>query len=790
MRGVNVACVIAAMLSMAAHAVYIESILLDQRYSNTVNESIVFITNQMVADGVESASVALVDSNRVVWYGCFGYQDMEQGIPVSTSTVFRIGSCSKVFTTIAALQVCDQGVLSLTTTVRECLSGFSLLPRAGYPSSDTITLKHLLNYHSGIPGDLYRHGDLIVPFDGYASTLLGYLPTTHALYPPGLVNSYCNAGFSIAECMVGEANTAGVSFVTHCERNIFTPLGMHSTSFAWDNAVVSNRLAIARNDGVVMPAEYVNAFGSGGMYSTPGDLAQFLMAILAGGTGPGGRLVSATSFDAMLTPQGTNLPLNVDNCCVAGLGWESVVNPRLDYAGRVCFKTGDTALFSAFMEALLDQQLAVAFIHTVPASNLSWDGTDHLLRRAVRDKTGIPIPPDATPAGAPVVAAPQALLAAAEGIYVGDSVSIFAATNGTLTWIRDASTEPMAVTGLVYRTNGWFSTPASQDIELCFTNLAGRSVMVQRELLADHSYIRQQLGGERLAPPPITSAWSNRLNRTWPLLDAHADAYFCVGGALSLRMILRMAGGCLVMTEFMSGAGHVVVPGNDSTAYVAGMVKRSDSALRYFATNGLALAQFGGSYYIDPDTIPAINVNSSTTGAVAIEYASALYAVDLASNSQYEALVTMAPSSFHIALLDDACVEVASTNAGAVLPVTAPRSGRYYVKVQARASGPPTGSFVLSSQVPEPVAGMIVCILWALRRLGALPTSSRPTTSGRRSRLHTGGTSRPTETNSMTRCRIHMLSTGIDVRGAGTILCSRGQVLTERATNDGDQDIT
>jgi len=49
----------AAVLAMAAHAVHVESVLLDLQYSNTAAESIAYITNRMVADGVESAGIEI-----------------------------------------------------------------------------------------------------------------------------------------------------------------------------------------------------------------------------------------------------------------------------------------------------------------------------------------------------------------------------------------------------------------------------------------------------------------------------------------------------------------------------------------------------------------------------------------------------------------------------------------------------------------------------------------------------------------------------------------------------------
>jgi hypothetical protein len=182
-------------------------------------------------------------------------------------------------------------------------------------------------------------------------------------------------------------------------------------------------------------------------------------------------------------------------------------------------------------------------------------------------------------------------------------------------------------------------------------------------------------------------------------------------------MMLRLAGNCLVINEFLDGTGHVLIPENDMTAFTAGMVKRADAALHYYSTNGLAVAQFAGNYYLDPDTVPLIDMGANTNGAVVLDYSSALYAADLASNAGCEALVTMAPSSFQLAVLDDSFSQVAVTNAGAVLPITAPHAGRYYLKVQAPTSGPSTGSFVLSLQVPEPGVMLALLVPVAASRL-------------------------------------------------------------------------
>ncbi len=125
-------------------------------YTNTIALATQWIEDQMASNGTVGLSVALVDGQGIAWAQGFGYADRENDIPVTTDTVFRIGSVSKMFTTTAAMQYHDQGKLGLDDSVTNYLPGLRLLDRGGFPGTEAISVRDLLNHHSGLPGNLFN----------------------------------------------------------------------------------------------------------------------------------------------------------------------------------------------------------------------------------------------------------------------------------------------------------------------------------------------------------------------------------------------------------------------------------------------------------------------------------------------------------------------------------------------------------------------------------------------------------------------------------------------------------
>ncbi len=81
--------------------------------TNTIAAGRAYITNLMTEHNIPGLTIALVNSQEVVWAEAFGYADLEQGIPATTNTVMMIGSVSKLLTSFQALQLVDEGAFDL-----------------------------------------------------------------------------------------------------------------------------------------------------------------------------------------------------------------------------------------------------------------------------------------------------------------------------------------------------------------------------------------------------------------------------------------------------------------------------------------------------------------------------------------------------------------------------------------------------------------------------------------------------------------------------------------------------
>ena len=586
-------------------------------YTDTITATTSYITNRMAQEHIPGLAIALVESQKVVWAAGFGYADLEQTLPVTPQTVYRIGSVSKTFPAVALLQLEEQGLLSMDTALTNVLPGFSMKPRDfGIPVTNELVVRHLVNYHSGLPGDILNAGfSANIPFDGYQDWLMAYLPSAYPHYPPDLINNYCNVGFILAERVVELLNTNGFTYAQYCRERIFDPLGMDSSSLLKDRAAISNNLAnvyfSAGGQHIPLPEQFINMRGTGGIYSTVEDLARYLMMFLADGMSPSGRVLESGSIAKMLEVQGAGLPLNVDNMWVPGLGWDAVTNAKLGYAdSRVCLKGGSVANgHCGFIEALPDAQLAAALLADGEVLT-AWDICDTMLRHALRDKEGLPIPDPVTPAASPLITnmAP-AKLAELAGVYVrNEGYDLFGTNGHCLSWTVGAEDPAASVTNLWPRKNGWFSTRDSQDVELCFTNLGGRDLVLIRYLWPDGSFIWTSIRGERHEPTsPLPPAWSNRLDRAWPVVDSFAAENYqyllpeFMGAPAGLT--LSYTHGLLVIQDFV-GQVQVLDPVDDHIAFVAGITSRGGSAAEVMQTNGMEVLQFSGYRYQNPTMCP------------------------------------------------------------------------------------------------------------------------------------------------------------------------------------------
>ncbi len=170
------------------------------------------------------AAMAVIKDGKLIFKATKGLANMEEGIPVTSQSVFELASCSKQFTGLAVAMLIDQHKMSMEDDIRTY--------RPDMPDYGTkITLSHLVYHTSGI-----RNTDAL-EMAGFTPEDIITLPMCvkfavnqkELKFKPGERFNYSNTNYNLLAEIV--ARVTGQSFSSWTRDNIFQPLGMYSTFF-------------------------------------------------------------------------------------------------------------------------------------------------------------------------------------------------------------------------------------------------------------------------------------------------------------------------------------------------------------------------------------------------------------------------------------------------------------------------------------------------------------------------------------------------------------------------------
>jgi CubicO group peptidase (beta-lactamase class C family) len=249
------------------------------------------------ANSVPGISVAVVQEGDLVWSSGFGMADLENFVPATSSTLFRLGSISKPITATAILQLYERGKLDLDAEVQKYCPAF---PKKEWP----ITTRELLGHLGGI-----RHynpdgkGDIPEDSAKHFATMeesLQIVAGDPLVAKPGTKFQYSTYGYTVLGCVLEGA--ASEKYVDYVKENIFEPAGMEETQADNFFSIVPHRTRWYHKDkaGVVQNAGVLDSsykIPGGGLISSADDMARFEIAILAN------KLLKPATRELMWTPQ-------------------------------------------------------------------------------------------------------------------------------------------------------------------------------------------------------------------------------------------------------------------------------------------------------------------------------------------------------------------------------------------------------------------------------------------------------------------------------------------------------
>lgn len=214
------------------------------------------------------AAVEVIHKGDIALSMGYGLANVEENIPVTDSTDFRLASVTKQFTAMCVLQLIDKGELSFETNLKEL---FPTFPEYGRK----ITIKNLLQHTSGLIDYEHLISDTATVQVKDRDVLKMMESTDSTYFEPGTKHQYSNTGYAVLTQVIEKITN--IPFRTYLKENIFNPLGMKNT-LAYEKGIniVPNRAygytiepnGISRTDQSITSA----VLGDGGIYSNLKDL--------------------------------------------------------------------------------------------------------------------------------------------------------------------------------------------------------------------------------------------------------------------------------------------------------------------------------------------------------------------------------------------------------------------------------------------------------------------------------------------------------------------------------------
>ncbi len=469
---------------------------------------------------------ALVSTERTVWAQSYGYADLQTRQMPTANTMFSIGSSSKMLATVAVMQLVEQGLLRLDAPLVDYLPRFRMLD-ARYTD---ITVRMLLNHSSGFPGTNYRNVFTNKPASGYAEQVLAGLAQQRLKAAPGYMSVYCNDGFTLLELLI--AAVTGQRYADYVQAAILDPLGMKHSAYTRAPFADGSYAKVYRS-GVAQPQEFSGAQASGGLYTTPTDLATFARVFLNDGALGATRILGAASLQAMAVDQtlGTFNPVK-SVAWSYGLGWDTVRESGLQAVGiQGWSKGGDTDFYGAEMIVAPNEGLAVVVMGTQGAGFNHSALAQRVLLRALAENDRIPAYPAALAGlASPVQLAPAGVIEATEGVYANSAsiVQFRKDADGSLATLRlGPDGFSPGISALRYRSDGWFTSDTAPLISCKSVTESGRQYLAQRGPTGALHYLDAQAYAQRVqaAATPLSAAWRQRLGSTWLRVNESPDSH-------------------------------------------------------------------------------------------------------------------------------------------------------------------------------------------------------------------------------------------------------------------------
>lgn len=573
-----------------------------QAEASSVKEKAQVMAQTVLTDyGVTSLQYAIMDHGKIALSDGAGYADPEKGTPVTPTTMYGIGSVSKMVVAAATMQLVDAKLVDLDQPLTTYIKDFEMAD----DRYRQITPRMLLNHSSGLYGSHYENSMLFDDNDTQNhDELLRKMRSEHLKSDPGAYSVYCNDGFTLLEILV--ERVSGMSYTEYLNQHFNKPLGLVHTKTPMDT-FDRGKLAKTYFPGVdkVLPVENANVLGAGGVYSTAEELAKYSEVLM----GDRPELLSKAAAKSMQAHEYRNgiwveEEANIFNY---GLGWDSVeLAPFGDYGITALSKGGDTIVYHAGLIVLPEQHISISVLSSGGSSFYNSAFAAGVLLEYLHEKGLIDeIQPDPT-FETPVKVEMPKELQAYSGLYgmVGETMKVdiqqgqmeLAVQMGGLipaqTYVytgngRFTSSDGSANVSFVKETNG--KTYLKLDAYLNFPGLSQMHMV---------SYEYQKLEAQPLSQA-VKEQWKTRDGKMYYALDEKINSLFFLATSVLNKTLS-------VDLEYGYANGAKIVDANQAVNVmeIPNMNSRDAFDFKFSKLNGVEFLDVNGQTFIREDAIP------------------------------------------------------------------------------------------------------------------------------------------------------------------------------------------
>jgi len=250
---------------------------------------------ELAATKTPGAAIGIVMDGRLVYAKGFGTSNIETGAPVTSETLFRLGSTTKMLTATAVATLAAEGKLDFADPVGKYIRGLD-------PAIAALTVTQLLSHTSGLKDAAVmngRHDDSVLG-EEIRAWKADWLFTK-----PGAIYSYANPGYWLVG-LVAES-VAVKPYADVMEERVFGPVGMISSTLrptmAMTRALSQGHDLVKGKVAVLRPApDNAANWPAGSVFSNLNDLSRFVMAMMNDGKLDGKQVLSPKVVAALTTP--------------------------------------------------------------------------------------------------------------------------------------------------------------------------------------------------------------------------------------------------------------------------------------------------------------------------------------------------------------------------------------------------------------------------------------------------------------------------------------------------------